>query len=374
MKIGEVSGITGLSERTIRYYEAERLIRPATHAMNQRSYREYSAADVDALNEVVVLRRSFFSVPDIRAMLEHPDRIPAILQELRDRTSEETAAKARVIAGLDRIDVPSIADIAALAAALRGDTVRNVLPMIDRMPHFGRFDGVTPDERAQAFRVYLARADRKAHRAGRRLATRVERTLARRVWLVTGLLVAALAATSVLYATATAKNAEYRRLQAEHAYMYWVDLDRIFEAVDAFDFDVESPNRPVLDRYVNAVVHAHLEAGLPDWVVIPSGGWHNDLLDEFDTLLQGLPAGPASDAVKRTGGILILKAMSADLHGLSQRVLPESSEGMARYLDEDGDAAKELQSQIADLNKKYAKILDAYWGRTRDATVTPPVT
>ena len=65
MKMKEVCALTGLTERTIRFYAEKGLAVPKMHRQNGRDYSDYSAADVDALRTVATLRRMLFSVDEI---------------------------------------------------------------------------------------------------------------------------------------------------------------------------------------------------------------------------------------------------------------------------------------------------------------------
>ena len=77
MKIKEVSQLTGLSKKTIRFYEEEGLITPEKTYQNGRAYRCYTQADIQTLDEVALLRRARFSVEEIKTILSAPEEIPA---------------------------------------------------------------------------------------------------------------------------------------------------------------------------------------------------------------------------------------------------------------------------------------------------------
>ena len=66
MKIKEVSQKTGLSKKTIRFYEEEGLIEPEKTYQNGRAYRTYTQAHIQTLNDVALLRRARFSVGEMR--------------------------------------------------------------------------------------------------------------------------------------------------------------------------------------------------------------------------------------------------------------------------------------------------------------------
>lgn len=64
--IGEVSGIVGISTRTLRYYEEAGLLAPVRTA---NGYRRYTPADLDRLQEILLLRHMGMSVAEIPSAL-----------------------------------------------------------------------------------------------------------------------------------------------------------------------------------------------------------------------------------------------------------------------------------------------------------------
>lgn len=64
--IGEVSDIAGISTRTLRYYEEAGLLVPARTA---NGYRRYAPADLDRLQEILLLRHMGMSVAEIPSAL-----------------------------------------------------------------------------------------------------------------------------------------------------------------------------------------------------------------------------------------------------------------------------------------------------------------
>ena len=64
--IGEVSDIVGVSTRTLRYYEEEGLLVPARTA---NGYRRYTPADLDRLQEILLLRHMGMSLAEIPSAL-----------------------------------------------------------------------------------------------------------------------------------------------------------------------------------------------------------------------------------------------------------------------------------------------------------------
>jgi DNA-binding transcriptional MerR regulator len=74
-QIGEVAERTGLSLRTIRYYEEMGLISPSTRS--QGGFRLYTDGDVARLELIKQMKPLDFSLEEMRDLLETMDRIDA---------------------------------------------------------------------------------------------------------------------------------------------------------------------------------------------------------------------------------------------------------------------------------------------------------
>lgn len=153
--------MTELSERTIRFYEQELLIRPDQTRINGRSFREYSQVDVDALLTIARLRKAFFTIQDIRDMLQDPKRIPAVLQDYKQRSRQEILAKKRIVDALDHLNIDDVRTVDSLSASLRTATMHLSLPKMDAQPNFGRLDGISKDEREQEYQAFLEREEHR---------------------------------------------------------------------------------------------------------------------------------------------------------------------------------------------------------------------
>jgi DNA-binding transcriptional MerR regulator len=354
MKIKQVCELTGLSERTVRFYESELLIRPASRSMNQRRYRDYSQADVAALTTFAGLRRAFFSIQEIRDMMQSPDRIPAILEEFKVRAREEAVAKTQVVGTLEALDAAELRDVTALSAALRQDSMRNALPPLDTMPHFGRFDGISKEERERVFQEYLQREGlpRSAYRA-KRVKERFARVVARKGWIAIVVLLAVLLTMSIVWTDVATHDAEYRRQQTRQEYEKWNVLHRMFERVDGSFQAGSDDSFPQLLAYVNTTCYDLSFSGLVH-------GDGNDALDGrmlliyYDQLFQEIGSGPFND---REAAHHILIEMNGDLLQLSKKVVDGNVDGMERFLDPATEEAKELQSGIKALSMKYRIIM-----------------
>ena len=80
--VHEVSSLTGVSIRTLQYYDRIGLLPPAAYSAS--GYRLYDDASLRRLQEILLLRELEFPLRDIRAMLAQPDfdRERALCQQL----------------------------------------------------------------------------------------------------------------------------------------------------------------------------------------------------------------------------------------------------------------------------------------------------
>lgn len=140
MKIKEVSQKTGLSKKTIRFYEEEGLIQPTKTYYNGRAYRDYSEAHIQALNEIATLRRARFSVEEIKTILSTPKEIPPLFESYRQRLRTEKDALVQVLAVVDEIAAEELTSKEALMEQITPSAQELTLPATDVHPHFRYLD------------------------------------------------------------------------------------------------------------------------------------------------------------------------------------------------------------------------------------------
>ncbi|HOJ26647.1 MAG TPA: MerR family transcriptional regulator [Candidatus Saccharicenans sp.] len=93
-KIEQVSNLTGLTKRAIRYYEDLNLIRPQR---TESAYRLYTEEDIEKIKRIVSLKKSLaFSLAEIKQALE-------LDQEVENILSEETASLATINSYIEMI-------------------------------------------------------------------------------------------------------------------------------------------------------------------------------------------------------------------------------------------------------------------------------
>lgn len=82
MTVNEVSKLTGVSIRTLQYYDQIGLLRPASRT--EAGYRLYDAAALERLQQILLFRELEFPLKEIQKILENPsfDWIMALEQQI----------------------------------------------------------------------------------------------------------------------------------------------------------------------------------------------------------------------------------------------------------------------------------------------------
>lgn len=75
MLIGEICRHCNLTKKAVEYYEQQNFIKPET---GPNGYRIYTDADAAILREIALLRKLNLSIPEIRTILESPDKCQAL--------------------------------------------------------------------------------------------------------------------------------------------------------------------------------------------------------------------------------------------------------------------------------------------------------
>ncbi len=219
MRIKEVVQRTGLTEKTIRYYESCGLVIPDLEERNGRLWRDYTNEHVRKLSAVATLRRASFQVEEIATLMDSPGSIPEILKAVRTRTEESWAALGELRERLRQEELKAAPDIYALASKLDKAASGLSLPVEDLAA------GVTEERKLPVHRKIKRVA--KARSLSAVLARKLVLTMAG-LWILTSLaLIFAFAddlqrqgkeaVSTVLEDVLRDYGAEYRRLEnGEH--------------------------------------------------------------------------------------------------------------------------------------------------------------
>ena len=140
MKIKDVSLMTGLTKKTIRFYESEGLLAPQKTMQNGREFREYSEGDVQRLLDIATLRRARFSVDEIKRMQQSPVDAHDIFLEYRERLRQEQQELRHILSIVDNIPEESVTSSKSLVSQIETTAATLPLPRVDVHPHFKYLD------------------------------------------------------------------------------------------------------------------------------------------------------------------------------------------------------------------------------------------
>ena len=134
MTVNEVSRLTGVSIRTLQYYDRIGLLHPAEYT--EAGYRLYDDTSLERLQQILLFRELEFSLKEIREILDSPsfDRSKALAQQIELLTLKKEhienlidLARGIKLIGVkkltfDAFDTKKIDEYAAQAKASWGDT------------------------------------------------------------------------------------------------------------------------------------------------------------------------------------------------------------------------------------------------------------
>lgn len=161
MKIKEAAQATGLTEKTIRFYEEKGFIEPEKESINGREFRSYSEEDVNTLRLIADLRKLDFSLAEITGMRDNPQSISAVLKDYYKKASEDLSFKTRMISRLEKMDPDSITGIGDLADRFKEESGDRPLPLPDSEPEFFKLDGLTREALTGEVEKYHGRLSRR---------------------------------------------------------------------------------------------------------------------------------------------------------------------------------------------------------------------
>ena len=102
MKVGELAKQTGISVRTLHYYDEIKLLSPSQRT--RTDHRLYTAEDIARLQQIVSLRQLGFSLDEIRECLERPAySLHRVIELHMARLKEQLALSMRLLNRLEAI-------------------------------------------------------------------------------------------------------------------------------------------------------------------------------------------------------------------------------------------------------------------------------
>ena len=119
MKIKSVCELTGLTDRTIRYYIEEKLISPlyTENYLGRKTYN-FSDRDIKDLNDIAVLRKFDFTLDEIKLVINDAETSKEILSNVKDRTAQTVLDSQNKLSVLSQINTEKIYTVAELADVL----------------------------------------------------------------------------------------------------------------------------------------------------------------------------------------------------------------------------------------------------------------
>ena len=119
MKIKSVCELTGLTDRTIRYYIEEELIAPiyTENYLGRRSYN-FTEKDIKDLNNIAVLRKFDFTVDEIKSLIQDHENSKKILCNVKSRTAQVISDGQSKLSVLSKINAEKSYTVAELASEL----------------------------------------------------------------------------------------------------------------------------------------------------------------------------------------------------------------------------------------------------------------
>ncbi len=132
MRMKDVCGRTGLTDRAVRLYMDSGLITPdAESSYTGRKSIRFSESDVEILEAVATLRKADFSIADIRAMQSEPEKVEEILEAHKQKLVGDIENKQMILARLREIDGTAAPTYMEIAGHLRRSASLNHIPKED---------------------------------------------------------------------------------------------------------------------------------------------------------------------------------------------------------------------------------------------------
>jgi len=161
MKIKEVCERTGLTERTVRFYQQKGLLTPSTYEQNLKTYYDYSESDIQRLEEAAMLRRCGFSIEELLLIRDcDVEALPEICRKHLSALREENSRQQFQLQVMEQLEHKTFSSkqdfMDSVASAFRSQQITPPpIPAGDVMPDFSKFDTETPEEKQEGYLDYL---------------------------------------------------------------------------------------------------------------------------------------------------------------------------------------------------------------------------
>ncbi len=135
LKIKEAIEKTGLTDRAIRLYIDEGLVLPnIEESYSGRKSIEFSAEDVLRLNNIALLRKAGFSIPEIKSIAENKESAKKTVEDFIEHTEKSIRHDSEVIEKLKNIEPDKEITIETICESLSETVRENEVPQEDMKP------------------------------------------------------------------------------------------------------------------------------------------------------------------------------------------------------------------------------------------------
>lgn len=142
MKTKAACEATGLTRKTLLFYEEKGLFSPHKTRSNGRDYRDYTQEDIVRLKNIATLRRAWFTIDEIKRMKEAPEDIEGIFSDYHAWLKAQKKELNQLLAVADAIELTGVGSMEELIARMEDATESLPLPEIDVNPHFRYLDAI----------------------------------------------------------------------------------------------------------------------------------------------------------------------------------------------------------------------------------------
>lgn len=140
MKLKEVCLETGLSRKTIRLYEEKGLLIPQMERRNGRDYREYTPEDIRKLKTIAMLRRAWFTMDEIKQMMDDPNTIQEIFPQYVEWLQNQKQELEGLLSVAKTVNPRYVSNIEQLSGFMSAAAAKMPLPKYDVKPKFKYLD------------------------------------------------------------------------------------------------------------------------------------------------------------------------------------------------------------------------------------------
>lgn len=132
MRIKEVIEKTGLTDRAIRLYINEGLAAPSIEeSYSGRKSIEFSAEDVERLNNVAMLRKAGFSIPDIKSIVDDKASAKKIIENFIEQTEKNIEHETEIVEKLKGISLDGEVTLEIICKSLSAAVEETEVPSED---------------------------------------------------------------------------------------------------------------------------------------------------------------------------------------------------------------------------------------------------